>query len=208
MKYPLPAKRTCKEDFAELHRKLQQLKQSMHLPYGGLDIIFASDFQQLEPVGALKKPVYIEDCPEFRDWLNCFIELTGMHHFKDDPEWGRLLLCFRNDCVTADDIDKINECVVNAQTALPPDIKYATYFNNDRDSINATLFEEHCRSLYNKTSNMDDSIMIFCDDVHVQNNHKTYVPFRNYATFWENMAENDVTLPKGAGHMDPALILY
>jgi hypothetical protein len=159
-------------------------------------------------VGALKKPVYTEDCPEFRDWLNCFIELTGMHRFKHDPEWGRLLLRFRNGCVTADDIEKINEHLVNAQTALPPDIKYATYFNHDHDSINAALFEEHCISLYDKTGNTDDSIMIFCDDVHVQNNHKTYVPFRNCATFWENTAENDVTLPKGAGRMDPVLRLY
>jgi len=197
-----------KEDFAELHRKLRRLKQSMHLPYGGLDIIFAGDFRQLEPVGTLKKPVYTEDCPEFRDWLNCFIELTGMHRFKDDPEWGRLLLRFRDGRVTAADIDKINERLVTAQTELPSDIKYATYFNRDRDSINAALFEERCRSLNDKTGNTDDSIMIFCDNVHVQNNHKTYMPFRNCATFWENTAENDVTLPKGAGRMDPVLRLY
>jgi hypothetical protein len=184
------------------------LCQNSFVPFGGLDIIFSGDFRQLEPVGALKKPEYTKDCPEFRDWLNCFIELTGMHRFKDDPEWGNLLLRFQDGRVTADDIGKINERVVNPQTALPPNIKYATYFNRDRDSINAALFEERCRSLYDKTNNTDDSIMIFCDDVHVQNNHKTYVPFRNCATFWENTAENDVTLPRGAGHMDPALRLY
>jgi hypothetical protein len=96
---------------------------------------------------------------------------------------------------------------VNAQTELPLDFKYATYFNRDHDSINAALFEERCKSLYSKTNNTDDSIMVFCNDLHVQNNHRTYVPFRNCATFWENTAENDVILPRGAGHMDPVLIL-
>jgi hypothetical protein len=96
---------------------------------------------------------------------------------------------------------------VNAQTELPLDFKYATYFNRDHDSINAALFEERCKSLYSKTNNTDDSIMVFCNDLHVQNNHRTNVPFRNCATFWENTAENDVILPRGAGHMDPVLIL-
>jgi hypothetical protein len=45
-------------------------------------------------VGASKKPVYAEDCPELKDWRNYFVELSGMHHFKDDPEWGYLLLHF------------------------------------------------------------------------------------------------------------------
>jgi hypothetical protein len=91
----------------------------LHLPCGGLNIIFAGDMQQLEPVGTgkkgqCKKPVYADDFPEFKDWMNCFVELHGMHHFKDDPECGYLLLRFRNGEVTTDDIDTINESVVNS----------------------------------------------------------------------------------------------
>jgi hypothetical protein len=78
-----------------------------------------------------KKPVYAEDCPDFKDWMNCFVELHGMHHFKDDSQWGVLLLCFHNGEVTTDDIDTISEPFVNSQTELPKDIKYATYFNKD-----------------------------------------------------------------------------
>jgi hypothetical protein len=89
-----------------------------------------------------KKPVYDEPCLEFREWANCFVELKGMHRFQDDHNWGYLLLRFRNGEVTRQDIDTINECVVNADTELPVDIKYATYFNQDQDSINAALFEE------------------------------------------------------------------
>ena len=98
--------------------------------------------RQLEPVGASKKPVYTEYCAEFKDWVNCYIKLNGMHRFKDDPAWGNLLIRLRNGEITELDINKINERVVNLATILPANIKYATYYNRDRDAINAALFEE------------------------------------------------------------------
>jgi hypothetical protein len=196
-----------KDDFRELHNKLRQLKQCLHLPYGGLNIIFAGDFRQLEPVGMGKKPVYTEDCPEFKDWVNCFIELHGMHRFKDDPEWGYLLFRFRDGEVTVADIDTINERgVVDSQTDIPNDIKYCTYFNRDRDSINAALFQERCKHLYKKTGSTEDSVMIFSDNINVQNGSKTYEPFENCTMFWESCGEDDVKLPRG--RMDPVLRLY
>jgi hypothetical protein len=52
-----------------------------------LNIIFSGDVHQLEPVwGEGKKPVYAEDCHEFKDWVNCFVEVSGMHCFKDPVE--------------------------------------------------------------------------------------------------------------------------
>jgi hypothetical protein len=202
-----------KEDFVELHNKLRQLKQCLHLPYGGLHIIFAGDMRQLEPVGTGKKgqgkkPVYTEDCPEFKDWMNCFIELHGMHRFKDDTEWGNLLSRFRDGEVTMTDIDTINECVVNPQTRLPKDIKYATYFNRDRDSINVALFQERCKTIYHATGNTEDSIMIFSDNIRAQDSTKVYKPFQNSMTFWQHCGEDDVKFPRGAGRMDPVLRLY
>lgn len=78
-----------KEDFALIHQRLQILKQKLQAAYGGLHIIFA------EPVGEKnKKPVYKENCLEFKDWTYCFIKLKGMHRFKDDPEYGQTLLRF------------------------------------------------------------------------------------------------------------------
>jgi hypothetical protein len=199
-----------KDDFSELHKKIRLLKQNMHSPYGGLSIIFSGDMRQLEPVGSLKKPVYAEDCPEFKDWVNCFIELKGMHRFKQDPEWGELLLRFRDGNMTETDLQKINERVVNPATVLPEDIKYATFFNRDRDSINAALFEERCNYLYSRNPNkpITDSIMIFSDDLQVQNSSDQYIPFINSTSFWEKCAEDDIKMPRGSGRMDPVLKLY
>jgi hypothetical protein len=48
--------------------------------------------RQLEPIGTRKKgqckkpAVYADDCPELKDWMNCFVELHRMYCFKDDPE--------------------------------------------------------------------------------------------------------------------------
>ena len=161
-----------------------------------------------------KKAVYHEDCQEFKDWVNCYIELHGMHRFRDDEQWGQLLLRFRNGEVTLSDIELINECVVvnNAtvgdNSPLPDDIKCATYFNCDRDTINAALFEQRCEHVHTTTGHTQDSIMIFSDDLHVRNGSKVYVPFRNSHAFWETCGEDDVKTSKMQGQMDPVLKLY
>ena len=65
-----------------------------------------------------------------------------MHRFKQDPEWGSLLLRFQDGTVMIADIAKVNQRVVSAGTQLPDDFRYATYLNRDCDSINSALFEE------------------------------------------------------------------
>jgi hypothetical protein len=197
-----------KQDFIELNNKISTLRQQLHLKYGGLSIVFSGDFRQLEPVGAGKKPVYEEDCPEFKRWVNCFIQLNGMHRFKHDPEWGKILLRFRDGTVTLEDIEKVNERVVDNNGELPDDIKYATFFNRDRDAINTALFEERCKMMYEKTGNVNDSMMIFSDDLLVQSSKKTFVKFGARSSFWTNCSEDDVKLAQGKGRMDPLLKIY
>ena len=98
-----------KDKIVELHKKLCCLKNCFHSPCGGLNIMFAGDMHQLEPVGEKKKPLHMKNCPEFKDWVNCYMELRGMHQFQHDLDWGLLLQHFRNGEVTSRDIDTINE---------------------------------------------------------------------------------------------------
>ena len=197
-----------KSDFVNLHKKVRRLKQNLNLHYGGLSIVFSGDMRQLEPVGANKKPIYEDNCPEFKDWVNCFIELVGMHRFKDDIEWGKLLLRFRNGTMTMDDVKKVNERVVKKGMKIPDDIKYATYFNRDRDAINTALFEERCKQLYLRDGDVKDSLLVFSDNLLVQNGNKKYVSFKNCQSFWENCGEDSVKPQQGKGRMDPLLKLY
>jgi hypothetical protein len=131
-----------------------------------------------------------------------------MHRFKNDPEWGALLLRFRDGKMTDDDIRLINERVVAPNTQLPEDIKYATYYNRDRDSINTALFEERCKHLFQTTGHVADSLLVFSDNITVENGSGVFVPLQNQTSFWTNCGEDDIKLPRGSGRMDPLLKLY
>ena len=67
-----------------------------------------------------------------------------MHRFKKDVRWGKLLMRMRNGELTKKDVEFINTKVVTVHKRrnLPKDLRYATYFNRDRDAINTALFEE------------------------------------------------------------------
>ncbi|KMZ58815.1 hypothetical protein ZOSMA_7390G00010, partial [Zostera marina] len=204
------------DDFKNMNNKLCVLKQKIYHRYGDLHIIFSGDFRQLEPCGREgKKAVYYENCPQFKNWTNCFIELTGMHRFKLDMYWGFLLKRFRSGEVTQDDIDFINKRlvrngkVVTDGTYIPEDLKYATYFNRDRDAINTALFEKRCQEIYSLTGHQpNDTIMILADELEVKNGDKTYRPFRNNQLFWENCGEDDCKPPRNRGRVDPVLKLF
>jgi hypothetical protein len=119
-----------KKEFTELDKKLRRLKQRPGLPYGGLSVVFAGDFRQLEPIGDGVRPVYTESCPEFTEWVNCYLELNGMHRFRSDPAWGALLRRFREGKVTKEDIARINSRVVQSGTELPVDIAIGKLFRS------------------------------------------------------------------------------
>ena len=118
-----------KHNFHMIHRNISKLKQEFTKKYGGIKIIFSGDFRQLEPVGS--NPFYEEDCPYFVHWVNCYIELNGMHRFRNDKHWGCLLMRMRDGKMTKEDIDFINTKIVNNKTKLLEDLRYVTYFNRD-----------------------------------------------------------------------------
>ena len=172
-----------------------------------LILFFSGDMRQLEPVGVDKKPVYEQECPIFKNNINCFIELKGLHRFKQDLEWGKLLYRFRNGEVTEEDIDTINSRVVDINTKLPSNIKYATYYNKDRDAINTALFENRCMEQsknFNNTS-FSDTLMIFSDNIKIRDGSKKYIPFNNKTKFSTTCSENDIILSRGKGRLDPVL---
>ena len=198
-----------KYELQKLHTRLMELKQNTDAYYGGVHIIFSGDMRQLEPVGLGKKPLYMDDVPHFRDWVNSYIELDGMYRFQHDPEWGALLRRFRNGKVTLDDIRKINRCVISPNMELPEDIKYATYFNLDRDSINCAIFEEKAKKYYTAHQHTNGFIMIFSDNLKIQGSDGAFKELSHKRVFWENCGESDINFgPRQTNRMDPVLKLY
>ena len=201
-----------KSDFQMMHKQLGKLKQEINKKFGGLNIIFSGDFQQLEPVGKGKLPIYKDnDCPYFIDWVNCYIELNGMHRFKKDVRRGKLLMRMRNGELTKEDVEFINTKVVTVHKSrhLPKDLRYTTYFSRDRDAINTALFEEHCTRLRCQNVSTRDTLIVLADKLEVKTSYGTYEPFQNWKIFWENCGEDDIKFPKEHhGRMDPLLKLY
>ena len=119
---------------------LQQAKENFRENFGGLDIIFAGDFSQLKPIISSNDynngSLYTAKGRAYELWqgsINCFIELKGMHRFKDDLEWGYILRRLRERKPTKADLQEINSYVVTKNTKLPNDLEYGARFNKVRD---------------------------------------------------------------------------
>jgi PIF1-like helicase len=196
-----------KQDISTMHRQLSRLKQKIHSCYGGINIVFSGDFRQLEPVGQFKKPIYADSVPEFTDWINCFIELNGIWRYKSDLPWGNLLSRMRDGNMSNEDVAIINS-QIQSKRRLPSELRYATFFNVDRDAINTAIFEERAKNCFVKHRNTDGFIIIFSDNITIKTFNKVYRKFSKPSLFWEKCGENDIILPRGAGRMDPVLKLY
>ena len=197
----------------KIHECIKILSGSAFLKYGGMNVVFAGDFFQLDPVKCSKKLYDSDDVPEWHHSLNCFIELDGKHRFKDDPEWGEILLRFRNGKPTHHDIRRINEECHVSQKLPPKGIQVATYFNKNRDAINSGIFEDWCDA--HKPSDgsvLQSACVIMMDDLQMTSSIASYVPVESNAVkkfFYENCSENDCKLPDSAkGRVDPLLKLY
>ena len=82
------------QDIETIHEKLKFLMNRSYKPFGGVNVVFAGDYSQLEPVAKPSKVYDEKECPVFTGQLNCYIELDGMHRFKNEPKWGDILLRF------------------------------------------------------------------------------------------------------------------
>ena len=134
-----------------------------------------------------------------------------MHRFKKDMSWGKLLMRLQSGELTKEDVEFINTKVVtgNKSIHLPKDIRYMTYFNRDRDTINTALFEEHCARLRCHNVSTRDTVIILPNKLAAKTSHGNYEPFHNWKIFWENCGEDDIKFPRECnGRMDPLLKLY
>ena len=201
-------------EFELMDKKLRQLCQKKYEKYGGMNIVFAGDFSQLEPVK--KTPIYKLDreVPEFHDFLNALVELDGMHRFRDDPRWGHVNMRFRVGRPTVEDINEINEnCYVGlSEEELPVGIQVACHTNKDRDAINAAVFEKYCKQ--NGPSGgsvLNTACIVFMDGLAMKNGKETFTYLQSNTMkryFWENCGEDDCDTVGKRGRVDPALKLY
>jgi PIF1-like helicase len=200
--------------FNKMEECARLLKNVAFQYYGGLNVVFAGDFSQLEP--PCRTPIYEgKECPAFHGLLNTFIELDGQHRFKTDPIYGAMMLRFRNGVPTTRDIDLINEtCLMSSVRLPPPNIPVAVYRNRNRDAINCAQFESFCErnKPVNPTETLKKAILVFMDNLEMRDGAKTYVRVlsnRVKSYFYRNCGEHACkTGDMATGRVDPVLKLY
>ena len=144
-----------------INTKLNILKEvGNESKYGGIPIVFAGDFSQLEPVK--QKPLFID--PDNHLWYDCvntFLELKTNHRFGKNSEWGNLLKRMRSIGSTEEDLKKINSRVISPTNSIkeediPDNAVYATSNNNDKAAINDAIFAKFLESTHSR--NPDDNV--------------------------------------------------
>jgi hypothetical protein len=162
--------------------------------YGGLNIVYAGDFSQLEPPRA--EAVYNKPCPAFQDLLNAFIELDGEHRYSRDPEFGAINRRLRKGLPTLQDIRQLNATCAISPTHKPDhNVPVCVYRNRNRDAINSAMFEDYCMD--NQPHDEDDvfegAMMIFMDHLEMQDIAKRYVSVASNSVksyFYRNCGED------------------
>jgi hypothetical protein len=89
---------------------------------------------------------------------------------------------------------------------MPYNIKYATYRNTERDSINTAVFQNMFDFWIKKYGNTNNFIIIFADKIKIKK-YDTFIPFLRRKLFFENCGESDVDTSR-QGRFDPVLKLF
>ena len=123
-----------------------------NMPFGGFNIIFSGDFNQNDPVriGEPEKLWHPSSTRHFENNINCAIILDGIHRFKDDEEYGRILQRLCQGDITEADVKKLNERFVGANGVDLPkkpqgDTCYACATNKQRNAVTAAIFRDHLK---------------------------------------------------------------
>jgi PIF1-like helicase len=203
--------------------KLRSLMKNGNALFGGVHILFCGDFLQLEP--CCGKSLYSPDA-RHKKWvnsINCYVELQGLHRFKDDPAWGEILGRIRQGSHTPHDIDAINECVIQKSSSdtpppgLPDDVAYCVYKNADRTALNNGIFSKVLKAHWSTSRDMPGHILaIRGDNIKWAYNSRKPVPAKQEGAkyIYENCPDHKVKLKGGdkkrrPGHsVDPLLKLY
>lgn len=138
-------------ELLKLDRTLQRIGDRSK-PFGGYSIIFSGDFQQNEPVRMKpsEKLWHPTSSGHFESSINCAIILDGIHRFRDDEAYGRILQRLCRGEMTQDDVDLVNSRYVGAggiqlPKKLDGDTCYACHTNKQRNAITAGIFQEHLK---------------------------------------------------------------
>ena len=87
---------------------------------------------------------------------------------------------------------------------LPDNMKYVTYKNKNRDSINTALFEKAMMT----SADPNFGLLVFASKVKIRDSMKNYSNLNNWGLLWKNVSESDLNFGNQSKRMDPVLKIY
>jgi hypothetical protein len=142
---------------AKTSRNLKAFTECNEHIYGKHGICFLGDFCQLPAIGKdliyeHRNGIYWEQA------LNCMVELKGTHRFNSCEEMKRIMPNIRDGVLSSEDRNILNSRVIDGKDVKKPnplETKYATFFNDKRAAINATVFRNYLKTYHKRNPEID-----------------------------------------------------
>ena len=206
-------------ELKRLDMRLRELRRDRAKPFGGLSIIFAGDFRQLEPTKSEDSDLLFSSnsSRHFENCINAYIILSNNHRFKDDPEYGELLSRMWNGDLTKEDREKINTRVIGENGLTLPssfgnkDVCYASPTNKERNAISAGNFKQLVIKTHphvNENRLPPDHTIIIEADIKSSSSKRSKQKIDNVLRHRIITSCGDAQVKVGTKHIDPALCLY
>ena len=206
--------------------------------FGGYSIIFSGDFHQIPPVKVHPSKYLYAGTSIWENAINVAIFLRNSHRFKDDPEYGRMLLRIWHGELSEDDIKMINTRLVGLNGVELPDVNsdsdiaYSCPTNLERNLIHTELFQQHIRDFPSVSSEElppEHTVVIeaniskapkkrrFNEKTRNNNNNNnsnnntetpSYIPVNNLIRHRIYTRCGDSDVSFGTKHIDPAIKWY
>ena len=193
--------------------------------FGGYSIIFCGDFHQIPPVKVPQSEFLYSNRGLWENAINVAIVLENSHRFKEDPEYGQILMRIWRGELTEDDREAINSRLVGIRgISLPEisthsDIVYSCPRNVQRDLIHTELFQKHIKNFPDVTSDElppKHTIILEADITQAPKSKRRSdsetrprsirVSKRIMERIYSRCGDSDVTCNKK--HIDPAIKTY
>jgi hypothetical protein len=206
------------DELIRLDRRLKECRDRTKI-FGGISIIFAGDFRQLEPSCASDKDLLFsrQSSGIFENNLNTVIFLDNAHRFKDDPEYGKMLKQMWFDDLPKKYRQRINTRVIGKDGLKLPqsleglDICCACPTNRERNAFNAANFKQHVERTQPTVDSPDPpspTTVIVEARISSSKSSRSKTKINRMLRHRIITTCGDDNVKVGTKHIDPALCLY
>ena len=207
----------CDDQLKKLDQRLKEMRDRTK-PFGGISVIFAGDFRQLEPSATSENNLLFSRLSSnlWNNSIKVIIILNNEHRYKDDPEYGRIMKRMWNNDLSKKDRKLFNTRVVgNNNLKLPStfegDACYACPSNRERNAISAGNFEMHILNTHPPFDSLEappEHTIVIEADIRSTKSKQKNVTIDNVLRHRIITTCGDDNVKYGNKHVDPALCLY